>query len=170
MMRTQMARAAGVENQRRDYERSDFDIDYLGIRAEMAVSKLYGLPFDPRAMGVDAGQDLWVDEHISIDVKASFHGDAHLLYKSLKSFRSDFAILVIGTAFPQVLHVSGWVSRDRFAKESKDHQLAKGKGIGRVLHKDMLSTPDTFTRRMAQERFKKATTLYPLLTGEVDAE
>ena len=52
--RWQMARAAGVENQRRDGNRSDEDVDYLGIRAELAAAKLYGLDYSPYRLGVDA--------------------------------------------------------------------------------------------------------------------
>lgn len=162
-MRTQMARASGVVNQRRDHGRSDFEIDYLGIRAELAVAKLYNIPFDPRAIGVDAGHDMWVDEHISIDVKASFHGNGHLLFKGLKAFRSDYAIMVAATAFEEVMHICGWVSRERFIRESESgEQMASGKGTGRIMHRDKLSRPETFVRRMAQDRFQRNVTIYPL--------
>ena len=42
-MRWQLARASGVVNQRRDKGRSDADLDLLGVKAELAVSKVFDL-------------------------------------------------------------------------------------------------------------------------------
>ena len=49
-LRWQLARASGVDNQRRDV-RSDADIDLIGVKAEMAVAKVLQLPYAATAMG-----------------------------------------------------------------------------------------------------------------------
>ena len=49
-LRWQLARASGIDNQRRD-ARSDADIDLIGVKAEMAVAKVLQLPYAATAMG-----------------------------------------------------------------------------------------------------------------------
>jgi hypothetical protein len=56
-LRWQMARLSHVKNDRRDQGRTDNDIDELGIKAEKAVAKLFGLDFKASAMGIDSGDD-----------------------------------------------------------------------------------------------------------------
>ena len=78
-MRWQLARASGIVNQRRDQVKSQQDLDLLGVKAEVAVSKVFNIPHQ-HAIGVDDGCDLWLDD-ISVDVKATFHKSGRLLFK-----------------------------------------------------------------------------------------
>ncbi len=92
--RSQLARASGVKNQRIDTTRSDQEIDINGVKAEMAVAKLYQIDYDPFHFGIDSGVDLWSGE-TSIDVKSTFHPHGHLVFKSLDSFKADVAMLCV---------------------------------------------------------------------------
>ena len=83
-LRWQLARASGVANQRRD-NRSDGDIDLLGVKAEIAVAKILNLPYRASALGIDSGADIWADD-IGIDVKSTFYQTGKLLFKSLDAF------------------------------------------------------------------------------------
>jgi hypothetical protein len=123
-LRWQLARASGVGNQRRD-ARSDADIDLIGVKAEMAVAKVLQLPYAAAAMGVDSGADMW-SEDVGIDVKASFHPDGRLLFKSKEAFKADSAVLVVATAEADVMRVVGGIGRDRFQVDAEEVDLGRG--------------------------------------------
>jgi hypothetical protein len=124
-LRWQLARASGVSNQRRDKGRSDADLDLLGVKAEVAVSKVFNLDHD-YSMGVDDGSDLWLDD-ISVDVKATFHKGGRLLFKKRSSFKADCAVLVCQIR-PDQFNVAGYASKATFLKKSKELDLGHGKG------------------------------------------
>ena len=90
-LRWQLARASGVQNQRRD-GRPDGDIDLLGVKAEISVAKALQLPYKAAALGIDSGADLWADD-IGIDVKSTFYQAGKLLFKSLESFYENLKYL-----------------------------------------------------------------------------
>ena len=92
-LRWQLARLSGVTNQRKDKGRTDQDLDFLGIKAELAVSKVFDLDFNPFQLGVDDGADMFL-HNISIDVKSTFYPHGKLLFKSKKSFKSNCSVLV----------------------------------------------------------------------------
>jgi len=74
-LRWQLARASGVENKRIDQTRTDNDVDLLGIKAEIAVAKIFDIPFSASELGVDSGNDLFINagaRELSLQVKATF--------------------------------------------------------------------------------------------------
>jgi hypothetical protein len=121
-LRWQMARSSGVTDQQKAPQEN---IDLLGIKAELAVSKVLQLPYNPSALGIDNGTDMWAGDW-SIDVKASFHERGRLLFKSKESFRSDISILVTATADPSVMFIEGGVSQKRFLADAKAVNLGHG--------------------------------------------
>lgn len=133
-LRWQLARASGVVNQRRDH-RSDADIDYLGIRAETAVAKAYGLPYTPSALGIDEGVDMYAGD-ISIDVKATFHTEGRLLLKSKDAAKADLFIMVSNTPEDDVMNLLGWTSRTRFLEQCQETDF--GKGVCFTMEQDQL--------------------------------
>lgn len=124
-LRWQLARASGVSNQKRDTGRSDADLDLLGVKAEVAVSKVFDLVHD-YAMGVDDGSDLWLDD-ISVDVKATFHKGGRLLFKKRSSFKADCAVLVCQIR-PDQFNVAGYASKATFLERARELDLGHGKG------------------------------------------
>lgn len=122
-LRWQLARASGVKDQRRDPDR---DLDLLGVKAEMAVSKLFHLDFNPAAMGIDDGADLWFGD-VSIDVKASFTPSARLLFKTLDAFKAHVGILVTAHADrDDVMCVVGGIGQARFKDQARQVDLGRG--------------------------------------------
>ena len=83
-----MARLSGVKNQRRDSGRSDNDLDYLGLRAELSVSKAFDIEHNLFQLGIDEGADIWLGD-ISIDVKSTFYMSGRLLFKNTEAFKSS---------------------------------------------------------------------------------
>lgn len=134
-LRWQLARASGVQNQRRD-GRSDGDIDLLGVKAEIAVAKALQLPYKAAALGIDSGADLWADD-VGIDVKSTFYQSGKLLFKSLESFAAEYAILVTASEEDDVMRVIGGIGRDRFKSDSFQTDL--GKGLCWVVEQNMLT-------------------------------
>lgn len=142
-LRWQLARAAGVKNQRRDDTRDDADVDLLGIKAEAAVARAYCLKFNPFAMGIDDGSDMFFQD-IGIDVKASFHQDGRLAFKHIDAFKADLAVLVTASSDDSVMRIIGWVTQERFRKEATVQDLGSGRAM--VLGQDRLSAPDSLWR------------------------
>ena len=124
-MRWQLARASGVVNQRKDKGRSDADLDLLGVKAELAVSKVFDLDHI-HAVGVDDGRDVWLDD-ISVDVKATFYTTGRLLFKKREAFKADCSILVCQQA-PDRMHVVGYIPKTHFMDQAYEIDLGHGKG------------------------------------------
>lgn len=125
-MRWQLARAAGVVNQRKD-SRSDAQIDYLGIRAEQAVAKAYGIDYFPTSLGIDDGADMFVND-LSIDVKSTFHSDGRLLIKSKDAVKADIFVLVSDTPDEDLMKIIGWTSKQKFLSSCEETDfMGKGK-------------------------------------------
>lgn len=135
-LRWQLARASGVVNQRKDKGRSDGDLDLLGIKAELAVSKLLSIKHNVFQLGVDAGADMFFDE-ISIDVKSTFHSNGRLLFKSHDAFRADCSVLVTATNQDDVMNVVGYASKKMFIAKSQTADL--GHGLCYIMDQDLLN-------------------------------
>lgn len=121
-LRWQIARLSNVKDQQKAPQEN---VDLLGIKAEVAVSKVLQLPYSPAALGIDSGADLWAGDW-SIDVKASFHEGGRLLFKSLESFRADMAILVTATDDPAAMLIVGGIGQKRFLSDAKEVNLGHG--------------------------------------------
>lgn len=133
-LRWQLARASSVANQRRDQGRTDGDIDLLGIKAEMAVAKVFNIEYSPFQLGIDSGKDLWLGD-ISIDVKATFHKDGRLLFKTRDAFKADCAVLVRKNDL-EILDVVGCISREDFCMKCQEGSL--GQAVGVYVEEDAL--------------------------------
>jgi len=125
--RWQLARASGVVNQRRDKGRTDGDLDLLGIKAEMAVARVFDIDHNPFHLGVDTGKDMWLGD-ISIDVKATFHRTGRLLFKSQDAFKAHCAVLVCRHE-EDILDVVGYAPRSTFLREGSKINLGYGEGF-----------------------------------------
>ena len=125
-LRWQLARLSGVTNQRKDKNRSDQDLDMLGLMAELAVAKVFSIKHSPFQMGVDDGSDMYLG-NISIDVKSTFYPTGKLLFKSKASFKSDCAVLACKIAKNQI-NVVGFIPRSIFLDKAIEINLGHGKG------------------------------------------
>ena len=123
-LRAQLARASGVKDQKRSHD-SGFDIDLVGIKAELATSKVLGVEYDVHNLGIDDGADMWFD-NISIDVKATMREGDRLLFKAESAFRASIAILVHATDEADVMQVRGGASRKTFFDRARQQDLGYG--------------------------------------------
>ena len=152
-LRWQLARMSSVANDRRDPSRTDNDIDLLGIKAELAVSKLFNLDFSPSSLGIDSGNDLYIDvgtKEISIQVKSSFYPNGRLLFKSLESFTSDIAILVTASEEQDLMIVKGWISKKDFI--SANYKKDLGHGEGHMVDQEALKDIPTLWKHIVTAR------------------
>jgi hypothetical protein len=149
-LRWQLARASGVVNQRKDTDSTDNDLDYLGLKAELAVAKAFNTEFRPENFGIDSGVDMFIDS-IGIDVKATFHQQGHLLFKTLDAFKADLAILVTATDNDNVMKITGWISRDRFLNTTVQKDF--GKGNCYVIPQDQLATIEDLWLKMTGKKY-----------------
>ena len=124
-LRYQLARTAGLIAKTRD-DRAPQDLEYLGICAEMAVAKIFQIPYDPTRMGFDAGVDIWLG-NTGIDVKATFYESGKLLFVDADAFKADAAILVTATAEPDQVRVVGGITKQLYFTYCTEIDLGKGK-------------------------------------------
>jgi hypothetical protein len=124
-LRWQLARASGVANQRKDGGRSDNEVDLLGIKAEVAVSKILSCDHNVFQLGVDDGADMFLN-NISIDVKATFHENGKLLFKSMEAFKAHCAVLVTATKYRDVMSIVGFSPKTEFKKYAVKQDLGHG--------------------------------------------
>lgn len=143
-MRWQLARAAGVANQKHDDSRDDAEIDLVGIKAEIAVAKAYSLHHQPLMSGIDDGIDMFAGD-IGIDVKAAFSQTGNLLFKRRDAFRADVSVLVAQGHEEDIMIIQGWVSKDRFLRDCEVEKIG-GTGRALFLSQDKLAKPETLWR------------------------
>lgn len=97
-LRWQLARAAGVKDRVVDKDRDPYSIDVLGVRAEVAVAKLFNLDFSAATLGIDSGGDLFIPIRDNIffclQIKATFHANGNLLFRHDCKFEFSTAVLV----------------------------------------------------------------------------
>jgi hypothetical protein len=147
-MRWQLARAAGVANQKHDESRDDAEIDTLGLKAEIAVAKAYGIPHHPLMSGIDDGMDMFAGD-VGIDVKASFHSDGNLLFKKRAAFKADVGVLVTQGFEDNLMVIRGWVMRERFLEEA-DLKKVGDAGRALIMPQSRLSPPESLWRYITQ--------------------
>jgi len=119
--RTQLSRACGLNNQVKGKWQNK-DIEYLGVRAEIAVAKLFD--FDGIGMGIDDGSDFYFDD-VSIDVKATFYKNGRLIFKNRESVKADVIVLV-NEHSEDTLRIEGWSTKEHFLKKSEVKELGSG--------------------------------------------
>ena len=124
-LRWQLARASNVVNQKKDGNRNDNDIDLLGIKAELAVSKVLCCDHNIFQLGVDDGADMFLGE-ISIDVKSTFYETGKLLFKSHNAFKASCSVLVTASENEDVMVIAGWIPRQNFIKDAIEENLGHG--------------------------------------------
>lgn len=142
-LRWQLARSAGVYNQRRDDTRDDTEVDLLGIKGEMAVAKAYDLTFNPFAMGIDDGSDMFFMNR-GIDVKTSFHREGNLCFKHIDAFKADIAVFATVSERDDVMLIQGWVTRERYRKEATVRDMGSGRAMALPINR--LSLPEKLWR------------------------
>jgi len=153
-MRWQLARAAGVANQKRDDVREDSEIDLLGIKAEIAVAKAYHLDHNPLMFGIDAGSDMFSGS-LGIDVKAAFSREGNLLFKSKAAFKADIGVLVVPGEDEQTMVIRGWVTQKRYLDTAELTYLGKT-GNTLLLSHTKLSSPASLWRYLTHATMGEA--------------
>ena len=152
-MRWQLARLSGVKNQRRDSGRSDNDLDYLGLRSELAVSKAFNIQHNLFQLGIDEGVDLWLDD-ISIDVKSTFYKTGKLLFKNAEAFKASCAVLVCENLENEMI-IAGYVPKKIFLENCYKKDL--GHGIGLVLDQEKLRPISNLWKVSVKQKQRKVT-------------
>lgn len=108
-IRSGSSEAVGIDNNRKDKTRSDFEIDFLGIRAEAAFGKAYGMPVRWDNTFPDQGWDFKVGD-TTIDVKGTFRSDSSLWVRTKKGLTADIYVLVTATAREWRMQIVGGTS------------------------------------------------------------
>lgn len=121
-------RAAQIANQQVSKAQSGMDVELLGVKAEFAVATIFQVDFQPMAIGVDVGSDLFIDD-IGVDVKSTFHQNGQMLFRSPNHFKADICVLATSSDQPDVINVIGWLSKQDFLTEARPSPNQKFTGI-----------------------------------------
>ncbi len=99
-----------VPNRRETRRHSDFEIDYAGILAEIAVAKILGVGIDERFLmgGDDHAPDLMF-EGWTVEVKATMYDPPIIKFNHLKDFKSD--LVVVGFPKGNEVKIYGGMSK-----------------------------------------------------------
>jgi hypothetical protein len=140
--RSMLSRASGVVNQRKDKSSTDEEVDLIGIKGELAVSKVYQVDFSPFDFGVDAGVDMFFGD-IGVDVKTTKYPNGVLLFKSVEAFKAPIAVLC--TEIDQnTMCVVGWIRKTEFADKCTKFINPKTKVYkdGMCVEQSQLNSPE----------------------------
>lgn len=138
-LRYQLARAAGVEDRLVGKNHSAESVDLVGIKAEIAVAKLFNADFEANALGIDCGVDLYIKglrREMGVQVKSSHHQNAEwLLINADPDSDWDAAIFVVPTDQDDSMRIVGAISKSRCIDALETVDLGHGPGNGvRVEH------------------------------------
>lgn len=146
--RWQYARSSGIGNQRKDQSRSDNDVDWVGIRSEVAVAKLFGLGYERIfRVGTDDGSDLNF-KGVSIDVKGTFHANGKLILR--RELRADVAILVTATQSSDVMRVVGYSTASHY-KAHMEPFLMSGNWVDGVRQENLMPVEGVWAMGVSAE-------------------
>jgi hypothetical protein len=138
--RQQLTSLTRMINDKKDFRRSEVDIDKMGALAEVCFAKIFDLPII-LSNGIDDGTDFYLED-IGIDVKGTFYySNVHLLFKKKESFRSDVGVLFAKTKDESVLRCCGWTTKKYFQLNSTQRE----NGTWQV-HEDELQPIETLWR------------------------
>jgi len=109
----------GVPNRRIAGRHSDWELNYAGVRGEIAVAQYFGVPIDERfyAYGDGKAPDLRVGRW-GVEVKTAFYSPPILKLPSVDALRSDWLVICYvrenGDRYANRVDLAGAVSRKRF--------------------------------------------------------
>ena len=117
------SRGAGIEHnlQCKKTKKNDPVRDVQGIKAELAVAKLFDVELNLFECGPDNGIDLWIDD-ISVDVKVTTYvDDPHLVFMSGKTLRADIGILTVIAEGEQAdeVTIGRWITKTLWEKHKE---------------------------------------------------
>ena len=150
--RSMLARASGVTNQRKDPTRTDQELDLVGIKGELAVSKAYQTDFNVFEFGVDAGIDMFIGE-VALDVKTTKHVSGVLLFKTVESFKAPIAVLCVEID-QNTMGIAGWINRKDFAAKCCEfiNPKIKNKTGSVCVNQDQLQSPESLWLKTTELR------------------
>jgi len=95
---------------------SPLDVEALGVEGELVFAKVFGFHY-PTADGVDGGVD-FEEGDLTIDVKAAHQEHYNLIFRSLESFKSEIAVLVVKVS-ENSLRIAGMIYKEEFKEICK---------------------------------------------------
>lgn len=119
--RQQLTSLTRMIDDKKDFRRSDVDIDIMGALAEVCFAKIFDKPI-VLSNGIDDGTDFYLAD-MGIDVKGTFYySNVHLLFKRKESFKSDVGVLFAKTKEEHVFRCCGWTNRKYFIDNSTQRE------------------------------------------------
>lgn len=112
--RYNLSRQQGLKQLRIDI--STLDVEALGVEGEFVFAKVFGFNY-PTAEGADGGID-FQEGDLTIDVKAASKEYYNLLFRSLESFKSGYAVLVVKVS-DNSFRIVGMISQENFKEICK---------------------------------------------------
>ena len=139
-MRYNSNRTAGVKNDKRANERSNKDVDGVGLAGELAVAKHLNLYPDLTIFTRKGGADLITHTDKSIDVKTTFYDNGKLLAHCGKTYKNiNIFVLVTAKFYPTVV-IRGWVRREQLINDDNIGGIGYGKAY--LMEQDELNSID----------------------------
>lgn len=118
--------ARGVRSRRYDGKKSEVELHYLGLSAELAFGKLVGLePNFEITLHGDSGWDFRTKNGLTIEVKlrAERGGDFALVAPTLEGMRADIGVLMWPSGEKDGYEFVGWTTRVHAAQKGRTVKL-----------------------------------------------
>jgi hypothetical protein len=118
-------------NYRVDTKTADYDMHFAGVRAELAVCKMFSFPLDERygPDGDNGRPDLYVGD-LRVEVKAAFYRPPVLKLNTVSEFTSDAVVMCYvprtNDRAASVIEIWGCVSRLKFIAEHTIRDFGQG--------------------------------------------
>lgn len=137
---------AGVKSKRYDPGKSEFDLHYLGLSAELAFCRITGLLPDFRVfLSGDNGHDFALPDGRTIELKyrTKRGSDFALVEPRLESMRADIGVLMWTSASGDGYEFVGWTDKEHARQVGMVKRLKRDRFL--VRWQD-LKSPQSFMR------------------------
>jgi len=132
-------RDGGVSNRRIDANRTDFDVDYLGVQAEYCFSILFDVDMhhEVGALSGDSGKHDYVIDGVTFGVKGAFANAKYLLVPKHQYPVSADVLVMFRHVSKRMMVCHGYTTGDNFM----EHHIWKDLGYGSdaVMHVSKLN-------------------------------
>lgn len=118
----------GTSRRHKDSPFTDYDLHWIGVRAEIAVCKRFKFPIDERVyLEGDKGKpDMYVGE-LRCEIKSSGSKPPIIKLGSVDEFKSDILIIChVDTKIPSRVEIWGYVTRVQFIEQHEVEEFGYG--------------------------------------------
>ena len=111
-------------------DKTDYNIFYVGMLGEIAISKYLGIPLNPEVLvGGDGGIDMYYKgQSIQVKTRTFTTPPIYLMYKTKEELVADWSVMCTVQS-PTTVGIRGFISKTKFLQKAKPQDFGYGESF-----------------------------------------